>query len=92
MNETERKEQLQAEQRRGTEVARFLDNETVQAVFQSLELSYYEAWKNSTSPTEREALFARVSAFDDLRSALQGVASSGDRATHELELLKHDNV
>lgn len=92
MNDAERKDQLQAEERRGEEVARFLRSETIQAVFHSLELSYYEAWKNSTTPTEREALFARVSAFDDLTSALQGIASSGERATHELELLKHDNV
>lgn len=92
MTDTERMEILQGEERRGEEVARFLRSETVQAVFQGLEISYYNAWKESTTPTEREILHARVSAFDDLKAALQGIASSGERATHELELLKHDTV
>lgn len=89
--EIDRKAVLEGDERRGEAVARFLRDETVQAVMQGLELSYYEAWKSSTTPTEREALFARVSAFDDLKSALRGIAEAGDLATQELEILKQDN-
>ena len=90
--EIDRKAALEGDQRRGEAVARFLLDETIQAVFRSLELSYYEAWRSSTTPTEREALVAKVSAFDDLTGSLKAIAEAGDLATQELAILKQDNV
>jgi len=88
--EIDRKAALEAQQRRGEAVGRLLADDTIAAVFQSLELSYYEGWRNSTTPTEREALFAKVSAFDDLTRSLRAIAEAGDLATQELENLKRD--
>lgn len=91
-NEIDRRAVLEAQERRGAAVARLLGDETIQAVFKGLELSYYEAWRNSTTPTDRESLFAKVSAFDDLTTSLRAIAEAGDLATQELDILKQDNA
>jgi hypothetical protein len=82
---------MENEKIRGQQIKGFLENETVQAVFKSLELSYFEAWKRATDPAEREQLHARASAFDDLRDSFKAVVASGERATHELTLTELSN-
>lgn len=72
-------------------MAGFLANPTIRTVFEGLDQSYYRAWKDSTTPTAREELYARVAAFDDLNAALQGIVSSGERATVERELREREN-
>ena len=75
---------------RGKRIDQFLADETIQAVLNGLELSYYGAWKAAGSPTERESIYSQVSAFDDLRDSLRNIVTSGHHATHELELLERD--
>lgn len=82
------KEQWELEAHRAEQVAAFLGNETIKAVFQGLELSYYQAWREAQDPAEREKLHAQASAFDDLREAFKRVVATGERATHELDRLK----
>lgn len=81
----ELKEELEADQRRGQEIRPFLENAIVRAVFDGLELSYYEAWKQAPTPADREKLHATVSAFDDLRHTLAGIVERGALATQQLE-------
>ncbi len=88
--EQEEKERLQNEQHHGQQIEAFLNNTTVMGVFQALELSYYTAWKQTRDPAEREKLHAQVSVLDELKEALRRVASSGERATHDLEAMERD--
>ncbi len=81
--------ELENEKIRGEQIHGFLENETVRGILNGLELSYYTAWKQAATPTEREQLFATVSAFDDLMSTFRAVVASGERATHELALAEH---
>ena len=86
--ERELKEQLESEQYRGEQIESFLNNTAVMGCFQALELSYYLAWKESRDPAQREILHAKASVLDELKESLRAVASSGERATHELKALK----
>lgn len=86
--EKETKDQLESLQYHGQQIEAFLENKTVMAVFQSLELSYYTAWKESRDPAERETLHAQVSVLDELKESLRRVASSGERATHDLKAME----
>ena len=75
---------------RGKRIDQFLADETIKAVLNGLELSYYTAWKGAATPTEREQIYSQVSAFDDLRESLKNIVASGLHATHELALLERD--
>lgn len=89
---SERRHELENEQIRGEQIKAFLENVTVKAVLQGLELSYFQAFKAAGTPAEREQIHARASAFDDLRDSLLAVVSSGERATHELALEDSSNA
>lgn len=82
---SEQRYELENEKTRGEQIQGFLRNEAVQAVFKSLELSYFRAWKDAQTPAEREVVHARASAFDDLRAVMQGIVASGEMATRQLE-------
>lgn len=84
------KDRLLLEETRGEQIRAFLNTEAVQAVFKSLEVSYYEAWKQATSPAERETIHAQASAFDALKESFRAVVASGDRATLDLKELERD--
>jgi hypothetical protein len=86
--EKELKAELETAQYRGEQIDAFLNNEAVLAVFQALEVSYFTAWKESRDPAEREVLHAKASALDEMKESLRAVASSGERATHDLKALE----
>lgn len=71
--------------RNGEAVSRFLGDSTIREVFAEMELLYFEQWKAAETQTEREALWAKVSAFSDLKRALQAVADAGTLAADQEE-------
>lgn len=92
MNQAEKveREKLEDEIARGRRIDQLLADETVKAVLNGLELSYYQAWKDAVTPTKREEIYSQVSAFDALRQSLRAIVSSGERATHDLAVLERD--
>lgn len=61
----------------GQAVERFLNDETIKQVFSDLRKIITNRWAEADTSEEREALWAKVRAFDELRIALQAVADNG---------------
>lgn len=73
--------------RAGERVDQFLSDDVVQQVFRERKLLYFEEWLKSEDPTERERIYARARAFNDLSIALRAVVDAGlhEKALPELE-------
>jgi len=63
----------------------FLENESVRRVFRAYDYHLFTAWKQATTPAEREQIYAKASAFDGIAVALRAVVDSGKRETHDMD-------
>lgn len=72
--------------RLGAGVERFLNDESVQQVWEALEEIYYKQWKAAKSAEERELMWAKVSAIGDLREKLETAVAVGQDEAYRLEL------
>lgn len=78
-------DQLELVINRGDQIATFLKNEHVQHVFREFDRAYYEAWKNAKNPAEREELFAKARALDELALGLQRTVEAGTHARDQID-------
>lgn len=87
----EQRHELENQKARGERIGAFLNDDMVQAIFTSLHLSYFEAWKQATDPAQREQIHATASAFDSLQESLRAVVASGERANLDLLVAESSN-
>lgn len=67
-------------------VAAFLKDDAVKGAFLALEKRYIREFKDSTTPVEREAVHARMTALDNLFTSVLGLVESGKVAQRALEV------
>lgn len=65
--------------RDGERIERFLADEVVARAITALGARYTELWKASQSPSDRESLWAKARALDDLQADLRAVVDAGQR-------------
>lgn len=68
----------------GDAVERFVNDPTIQSVFAEQKLLYFNEWVETESPEERERIWAKARALDDIDTQLRAVVASGQRAKHDL--------
>jgi hypothetical protein len=66
---------------RGENIKRFFADGTVRDVMHEKLQEYYVEWLRAATPEDRETLWAKARAIEDLVVKLQAVADAGDRAT-----------
>jgi hypothetical protein len=73
---------------RGHQAADLLRNTTFNDVVKELKLSNYEAWLSSETAEQREELYLRTAALDDIVEVLMGRVSAGQ---YQQSLLNDQN-
>jgi hypothetical protein len=68
---------------RADAVKRFFADGTIRSIIVERTQTYFVEWLQAATLDERELLWAKARALDDLTDALQAVVDSGDRATHD---------
>jgi hypothetical protein len=68
---------------RADAVKRFFADGTIRSIIVERTQTYFVEWLQAATLEERELLWAKARALDDLTDALQAVVDSGDRATHD---------
>ncbi len=72
----------------GAAVERFTNDPTIQEVFADLVKTYFLEWTKSTEVSAREAIFAKVSAVEDLHNALKSLVDAGAAETARNEMIE----
>ena len=63
--------------RRAERLKAFLADEVVVQAFDNLDKDYFEQWKAGATPAERELLWAKGRALDELRGAFRAIVDAG---------------
>lgn len=72
--------------RNGSRISAFLADKEVKAAFTRLRERYGEDWLTGESPMDREAIWHKRRALDDLERELKSVVEAGQRASHMREV------
>ncbi|MBA3678383.1 MAG: hypothetical protein H0W74_13445 [Sphingosinicella sp.] len=67
----------------GDAVARFLNDSAIQAAIRDTKLLYFNDWYAAETLEERERLWAKARALDDLQINLQAIVDAGELAKRE---------
>lgn len=73
-------------QRKAIEARRLFEDKAFQEAMSRLERDYIERWKNSATAEERELLWHRLRALEDIRTDLTATISGGAVAAHNARL------